>query len=237
MLSSVEPVREVVSSTAERLGLMSRQRMANTLHWRSVVNAVLMASDALMFVIAEALVLGLRREPAPAHATRFDLPVDIAVCLLVSAVIWVVCLQVVGIYHRHVMGDGYRVNLLVIQAGLTCWLVLCALCFLMEMDVSLTGLNLTVACGVLFTMIERMALRPVVRSRRRNGSFAYNTAVVGSPEGILETLRILGQRQQLNYNPTVVCPVRWNATTCRVESDPDVAALRDNLTGGVRGAS
>lgn len=231
-MSSVKPVRETMMSEPEKLDRVSIQRLASTLHWRSMINAMLMVADALMIVVAECFVLGLRRESLPAQALRFDTSVHVAFCLLVSAIVWVSCLRAVGIYHRHVMGDGYQVNLLIVEAGLLCWMALGALCFLLDMDLSLAGLNLTVAVGILLTMIARMAVRPMIAQQRRHGFFAYNTAVIGSPQGIMDTLHFLNQRQQLNYNPTAACPVRWNETIKRVESDLDGMTQLNNVTGG-----
>lgn len=236
-MSSVKPVRETMMSEPEKLDRVSIQRLASTLHWRSMINAMLMVADALMIVVAECFVLGLRRESLPAQALRFDTSVHVAFCLLVSAIVWVSCLRAVGIYHRHVMGDGYQVNLLIVEAGLLCWMALGALCFLLDMDLSLAGLNLTVAVGILLTMIARMAVRPMIAQQRRHGFFAYNTAVIGSPQGIMDTLHFLNQRQQLNYNPTAACPVRWNETIKRVESDLDGMTQLNNVTGGGLGFS
>nr|WP_274619130.1 sugar transferase [Bifidobacterium amazonense] len=189
--------------------------------WRSAVNAVLMFADALMFAVAMTAMQALQSggQLHDLHAVRMHWTMPMAVGVLCSAVMWVVSLGIAGIYHRHVMGDGYQVNVMILKAGLICWFVQCAFSFATGLELTLTGLTLALVLGVVLTMIERMALRPVIARLRLRGRFAYDTAVVGSPEGIRKTLRFLGQRQQLNYNPIVVCPIRWNERADGIEAD------------------
>ncbi|MBW3091731.1 sugar transferase [Bifidobacterium sp. 82T10] len=194
------------------------------MYWRSVVNVMFMAADALMFVIAVLAVQLFRDDLRDLNAARINWLMPMIVGVLCSAVMWVVSLSVAGIYHRHVMGDGYQVNVMILKAGIICWFIQCAFSFVADLDLALAGLNLALALGVVLTMIERMALRPVVVRTRNRRMFSYATAVVGSPEGIRDTLDFLGQRQQLSYHPVVVCPIRWNARDRRIEADRSCGA-------------
>ncbi|WP_238548436.1 sugar transferase [Bifidobacterium biavatii] len=217
-MAADKPVR-YASGIAEDFMDAAQRRLARTLYWRSMVNVMFMVADALMYVIAVVAVQMIRGDLRDLSAARVDWSIPMVAGVLCAAIMWVISLSVAGIYHRHVMGDGYQVNVMILKAGIICWFIQCALSFVTDIDLALTGLNLALVFGVVLTMVERMALRPIIARRRERGMFSYATAVVGSPEGIRDTLRFLGQRQQLNYHPVVVCPIRWNERAKRIEAD------------------
>ena len=72
-----------------------------------------MLIDAAMYIIAGATVLNLRHEATPLYSSRFNFTIDSTVYLIIVACFWVWSLYVAGIYHRHVMGDGYQ--------SMCCW--------------------------------------------------------------------------------------------------------------------
>ena len=191
-------------------------RLNRTQQWRFLVNSALTLLDAGMYVVAGAIVLLLRHEPAELYSLRFDFPIGAVWYLLCSAVIWVVSLHMVGIYHRHVMGDGYQVSMLLIKAMFICWVSQCAFNFFFNFNLNLTSLCLVVIGGWLLTFIERIIARRVITRTREKGSYAYDTVLVGSVKGIVSTLKFLGRRQQLNYRPIGVCPIRMDETNSHI---------------------
>ena len=75
------------------------------------VNLALAVCDMASFILASVAVLVLRGE-VDLYSSRFHFGIELPWYVLVCAVIWVLCMNAVGVYHRHVMGDGYQLNLL-----------------------------------------------------------------------------------------------------------------------------
>lgn len=167
-------------------------------YWRFSVNMALMLLDMAMLVVASAVVITLWQE-TDIYSFRFGFPMDLSVYLLICAVIWAVCLHAVGVYHRHVMGDGYQLNALLIKGAVIAVAVTCAFDFVMRIGMSLTAIALSFIFGLLLTMAERFLMRRIITYGRRKGRYSYATVVVGSSEGIAHALAFLGQKQQLNY--------------------------------------
>ena len=186
----------------------ARLRLNSTQKWRLAINSALMLLDASMYVVAGAVVLLLRHDPAELYSQRFGFAIGSVWYLVCCAVIWVIALHIAGIYHRHVMGDGYQVSALLIKAMFICWVAQCAFNFFCNFDLNLTSLCLVVIGGWLLTSVERLVARRVITRTREKGRYAYDTVLIGSVDGIANTLKFLGRRQQLNYRPIGVCPIR-----------------------------
>ncbi len=186
----------------------ARLRLNSTQKWRLAINSALMLLDASMYVVAGAVVLLLRHDPAELYSQRFGFAIGSVWYLVCCAVIWVIALHIAGIYHRHVMGDGYQVSALLIKAMFICWVAQCAFNFFCNFDLNLTSLCLVVIGGWLLTSVERLVARRIITRTREKGRYAYDTVLIGSVDGIANTLKFLGRRQQLNYRPIGVCPIR-----------------------------
>ena len=199
------------------------------LYWRFFVNLALMLIDAAMYIIAGATVLNLRHEATPLYSSRFNFTIDSTVYLIIVACSWVWSLYVAGIYHRHVMGDGYQLNVLLVKGMVVCWVVQCAFNYFFDLGLTLTSLCLVVIAGWLLTMVERIASRAFITRSRRKGAYAYGTVIIGSPHGIGRTLKFLGQRRQLNYRPVAVCPIHLNPDTGLIEQSTDHETLREEM--------
>ena len=217
---------ETMTERLRQLNEMRQWQWSRVMYWRFFVNLGLMLLDAAMFLIAGATVLGLRGEDSPTFSVRFGFEMHEAVLMLLFALLWVWCLRSSGVYHRHVMGDGYQLNVKLFYGMLRCWVGLCATTFVLDLRPTLVSLTCIAALAFLLTMVERWLARLFITRGRRDGAYSYGTAVVGSPEGIARTLRFLGKRGQLNYRPVAVCPVRFNPRTELIEADSDEAELR-----------
>ncbi len=112
-----------------------------------------------MFLIASATVLNLRHENHPFYTPRFGFTFDTTVYLIVATCFWIWSLHQVGVYHRHIMGDGYQLNLLLIKGMAVCWIIQCAFHFFFKFELTLTALCLMVASGWALTVVERMISR------------------------------------------------------------------------------
>lgn len=199
------------------------------LHWRFCFNLALTLCDAAMFMIAGATVLNLRHETQQLYSLRFGFDFGAIPYLIVLACFWVWSLRTVGIYHRHVMGDGYQVNALLVQGAVVCWTIQCAFDYLLDFKITLTSACLMMLSGLLLTMAERVVSRALIVRNRRKGEYAYGTVIVGSPHGIGRMLQFLSRRQQLNYRPVAVCPIRLNPETNLIEPDRDDEAMRRQI--------
>jgi exopolysaccharide biosynthesis polyprenyl glycosylphosphotransferase len=202
----------------EKLNEIRQSRLSQVLYWRSFVNGGLMLSDAAIFIIAAATVLWLLNEQVPIAAGY----IGETLYLLCCAALWVLCLQNSGVYHRHVMGDGMELTPRMLRAAAKGWLVMCAANFVLRLPISFKAVTLVIAAALVLNYIERVIVRTQVIGRGRGkGSYSYSTVLVGSPQGIGRTLKFLAKREQLNYKPVAVCPIRKDAQSGLIESVAD----------------
>lgn len=223
------PVNSATDAAVSQLASVGQQRLTQVLHWRFYVNLGLMLIDAAMFIVAGALILSIRNESHPFYTPRFDFTMNATLYLIIAALFWVWSLRFVGVYHRHVMGDGYQLNALLIQGMVTCWIIQCAFNFFFNFDLTLTSLSLIVLTGWFLTVIERVFARIFITKSRKKGAYAYGTVLVGSPAGIGRTLQFLSKREQLNYRPVAVCPIRLNPETDVIEPDYNIEELQRSI--------
>lgn len=138
-------------------GIVGHQ-IAQISYWRLMINAALMLLDMTMFILASAVVLTWKNELV-FHSARFGFSMPFAVYCLLAACIWVLCLRSMGVYHRHVMGDGYQLNVLMFKAIVECLIALCAFHFLLNMFMTLRSLVLIMLLTYALTVIERAIAR------------------------------------------------------------------------------
>ncbi|NEG89969.1 exopolysaccharide biosynthesis polyprenyl glycosylphosphotransferase [Bifidobacterium aerophilum] len=197
-------------------------------YWRFFLNLALLLCDTAMFIVGSATALLWFKHGD--LATFIDLPAfDTTLYLVVGACAWAFCLWRVGIYHRHIMGDGYQLVPLIIKAAAISWIVLCAVNYVFRVDVPLFTVTMMILFSCVLTIAERMLSRAVIIHDRSKGAYTYATIVVGSPQGIAHTLRFLEDRQQLNYKPVAICPIAENPTIGAVESARLTDAELDEL--------
>lgn len=203
-----------------------QDQLSHVLHWRFFINLALLLIDAAMYLLAGMVVLHVRNEAHPFTSPRFGFTMDTTLYLVIAACFWVWSLRTVGIYHRHIMGDGYQLNALLVRGMVTCWVIQCAFNYFFNFNLTLTSLCLVVIAGWLLTTVERFFARIfITSSRRQKGAYAYGTVLIGSPEGIGRMLDYFGQRQQLNYRPVAVCPIRLDPQSGLVVPDDDSEEL------------
>ncbi|PLS27712.1 sugar transferase [Bifidobacterium parmae] len=211
--------------TDEQLNELRQRQLSHVMYWRFFVNLALILVDAAMFIIAGATVMIGWQPYDEFLSDRFHFDMNLTTYLVIGAIIYVACLHAVGVYHRHVMGDGYQLNSLLFIGAIQTWGVLCAFNYVLDLNVWFTTMTLMIPCVWILTMLERLVVRMLLARGRRKGEYAYGTVIVGSPKGIGHTLRFLAKRQQLNYRPIAVCPVRLDPATGAVLPDTDREAL------------
>ena len=205
------------------------RRNHGALYWRFFMNLALMCTDAAMFLFAGATVMLISRT-GNLWSYTLEAPLVQLTYLLVCMAAWVICLQSVGVYHWHVMGDGYQLNTILFKGAVMCWFLICALCFMFQITVPLSVLTVMMVCAWWATMVARAVVRAYVTRSREKGEYAYATVIVGSPKGIGESLRFLAQRAQLNYRPVAVCPITLDQYSGFVVGDYDRTALEREVS-------
>lgn len=189
-----------------------RRRVLSVAYWRFFVNALLVFCDMLSFILAAVVVLMTQSE-INLYSSRFHFHIQsVGVCGGVCTGVGLLPAQC-GVYHRHVMGDGYQLNVLLFKGAVFAGLMICAFEFILNIYVSLLSTVLELLCALLVTMVVRLAVRQFVLFKRKWGMYSYGTVVVGSLEGIEHALQFLSQKSQLNYHAIAICPIGLDAQT------------------------
>lgn len=215
-------------NSGEKLSETSRRHVLSVAYWRFFVNALLVLCDMAAFIIASAIVYVVRNT-GDLYSTRFHFHIALWAYMLVGSLIWIYCLHNVGVYHRHVMGDGYQLNAFLIKGALFAGLMVCALNSILNVYVPLVTTGLALLCALLVTIIERFIIRQCVLFSREKGAYSYGTVLVGSPEGIEHALQFLSRKSQLNYHAIAVCPIGLDAQTGYVKAVDVTAEFKQRI--------
>lgn len=215
-------------NSGEKLSETSRRHVLSVAYWRFFVNALLVLCDMAAFIIASAIVYVVRNT-GDLYSTRFHFHIALWAYMLVGSLIWIYCLHSVGVYHRHVMGDGYQLNAFLIKGALFAGLMVCALNSILNVYVPLVTTGLALLCALLATIVERFIIRQCVLFSREKGAYSYGTVLVGSPEGIEHALQFLSRKSQLNYHAIAVCPIGLDAQTGYVKAVDVTAEFKQRI--------
>lgn len=215
-------------NSGEKLSETSRRHVLSVAYWRFFVNALLVLCDMAAFIIASAIVYVVRNT-GDLYSTRFHFHIALWAYMLVGSLIWIYCLHSVGVYHRHVMGDGYQLNAFLIKGALFAGLMVCALNSILNVYVPLVTTGLALLCALLVTIVERFIIRQCVLFSREKGAYSYGTVVVGSLEGIEHALQFLSRKSQLNYHAIAVCPIGLDAQTGYVKAVDVTAEFKQRI--------
>ncbi|MBS7035396.1 MAG: sugar transferase [Bifidobacterium sp.] len=215
-------------SAETNLSETSRNRVLSVAYWRFFVNALLILCDMASFIAASAIIYVWQGGEA-LYSSRFHFHIGLWLYALACSLIWIYCLHSVGVYHRHVMGDGYQLNALLVKGTFFTGLMICAIDSILDVYIPLLHTGLVLLCAFLITMLERLIIRQFVLSSREKGAYSYGTVVVGSPEGIAQALEFLSQKRQLNYHAIAVCPIGVNERTGLVEAVVAPADFKERI--------
>lgn len=215
-------------NSGEKLSETSRRHVLSVAYWRFFVNVLLVLCDMAAFIIASAIVYVVRNT-GDLYSTRFHFHIALWAYMLVGSLIWIYCLHSVGVYHRHVMGDGYQLNAFLIKGALFAGLMVCALNSILNVYVPLVTTGLALLCALLVTIVERFIIRQCVLFSREKGAYSYGTVVVGSLEGIEHALQFLSRKSQLNYHAIAVCPIGLDAQTGYVKAVDVTAEFKQRI--------
>ncbi|EFA22177.1 sugar transferase [Bifidobacterium gallicum] len=214
-----------------KLADLTQQRSAHTLRWRFSLILLLMVLDFLVYAVVSFILIEDFDELRQPVIFRFDVPMNAFWYIVICSLIYVCCLKMSGVYHRHVLGDGYELNVRLLKAAVMDFCLVCSLNYVLESKIGIRMVVLTSLFAWIATMIMRMIVRFIVTRRRRKGAYTYPTVIVGSPEGIGQALKFINNRKQLNYKAIAVCPIRVNRKTGLIEADDDYEALKTQMKG------
>lgn len=144
-----------------KLGQATQHRLTSVAYWRFSVNAALTLLDMVMFCVASSVVISARYE-IDIYSFRFGFPINLYIYLVICALIWAFCMHTAGVYHRHVMGDGYQLNVLLTKGAMFAAVMTCAFNFIMRITMSLTAIALSFIFALLLTIVERFIMRAVI---------------------------------------------------------------------------
>ena len=178
----------VGDATDAILNNLREHQYARVQYWRFFLNLGLALLDVAMFMVGAATVLLITGK-----AMNVALPPRSVFgptwFLIIAGLLWAGCLRVVGIYHRHVMGDGYQMVPMVIKATAMQWVVLCAMSYVCDsVTLDLATLTVMVLAGAACTGVDRVIARALMTRDFSKGAYTYATVVVGSPQGLIDTL-------------------------------------------------
>lgn len=232
---SAEGGRETAGVGVLPFGLLRNlhdHQHVHTQRWRFLLNLAAMLCDIAMFLVSGATVFLIADGITSLFTTSVFSPVGY---LLFGGLAWAFVLRCCGIYHRHVMGDFPNIVSVSLRGALLDFLVLAAVNYVFDVFLPVGVVVSMVLLGLVMTLLARGVVFLCVKSDVRKGAYAYPTVLVGSLSGIGRTLRLLGNRHQLNYRPIAVCPIREDAADGRIVpveiSAEDLAGLVDAAGG------
>ncbi|OZG61341.1 exopolysaccharide biosynthesis polyprenyl glycosylphosphotransferase [Bifidobacterium lemurum] len=189
-------------------GKESRIKGYSVPQWRYVYTATLAVLDAIMPLLASAMMFLLNRETYDYLLHSHNYPIsNLMVFLVLTCLSWLASLAAMHCYERHLMGEGYTLYSKIISAGFAYFIILCTAAYLFKLDLP-RSLNVFVPIlATLFTLVERWCMRMALHRNRKQGEYNYPTILIGSPEGIHTTITRLRKSTGIGYKPIAVCPV------------------------------
>lgn len=185
--------------------------------WRYIYNATLVTLDTLMTLIACSLVFLFNHhgyESLLAHAEKLD---GVTGFLIIVCITNLLSLYICKSYERHTMGEGYELYTKLINSQLLNFIMLCSAAYIFKLSIPRTFTFLVPIITLLLLIVERWLMRRSLHRNRRNGEYNYPTVIVGSPEGIRDTITKLETNKSLGYAPIAICPI----AAARNTTDPD----------------
>lgn len=212
-----------------QLAELSSERSSQVMSWRFILNFSLMVFDAVVYIgVSLFFFLAMFKNVHP-YAERFDFPFPMPVYVIVCALIWIISTRVAGVYHRHMLGDGYQLGMALFKGAFMAWLFICAFDFIFKIDIPMRLIVYVIAVSWLVTLIARCVVSAFLNRERKRGLYMYPTVLVGSPEGIGQVLTFLRKRGQFNYRPVAVCPIMVDRKSGEIISDPDYDLMRKEI--------
>lgn len=194
--------------------------------WRYVYNLTLVALDTLMTLIACALVFLFSHD---SYATLLGQHEGLTVFLLLACACNIVCLYACKTYERHTMGEGYGLYTKIINSQVLDFVAMCTITYIFRLNTPRTLIFAVPIISLVLITIERCLMRKALHRNRRKGEYNYPTVIVGSPQGIHETIAQLKEGYALGYQPIAVCPVAEVGTSGDDDAPQHLISVKDQF--------
>ena len=163
-----------------------------------------------MTLIACALVFLFSHD---SYATLLGQHEGLTVFLLLACACNIVCLYACKTYERHTMGEGYGLYTKIINSQALDFVAMCTITYIFRLNTPRTLIFAIPIISLVLITIERCLMRKALHRNRRKGEYNYPTVIVGSPQGIHETIAQLKEGYALGHQPIAVCPVAEAGTS------------------------
>ncbi|MFT8638491.1 sugar transferase [Bifidobacterium sp.] len=184
--------------------------------WRYMYLASLVAQDVLAMLLSLWFCLLVKSD---SYITLTD-SFSFWAFAVFQCLIWVLSLLGAGAYRRHIMTDGYRIYAIILNAGVITVVVTGYLVYMFQLELPRTAVIEAPTVAALVEILGRWCSRKVLLRLRTKNLCKYDTVIMGSVDGILESLHMLDTCNTLGYRPVAVCPVETNANFTQ-----DISAL------------
>lgn len=108
-----------------------------------------------------------------------------------QCLIWVLSLLGAGAYRRHIMTDGYRIYAIILNAGVITVVVTGYLVYMFQLELPRTAVIEAPTVAAFVEILGRWCSRKVLLRLRTKNLCKYDTVIMGSVDGILESLHML----------------------------------------------
>ncbi|MFR0569049.1 sugar transferase [Bifidobacterium apri] len=181
--------------------------------------------DTLMILIACSLVFLFNHhgyESLLAHAGQLD---GITGFLIIVCITNLLSLYICKSYERHTMGEGYELYTKLINSQLLNFIMLCSAAYIFKLSIPRTFTFLVPILTLLLLIVERWLMRRSLQHNRKNGEYNYPTVLIGSPEGIHNTITSIETNNSLGYEPIAICPVASTQKTDNMDSPQHLVSV------------
>lgn len=125
--------------------------------------------------------------------------------------IWLFSLMGAGAYRRHIMTDGYQIYTIILNSALITIVVTGYLVYMFDLNLPRTAVIEAPVLAAFVEIFLRWGSRKILLQVRKTGNCKYDTVILGSAEGICESIAMLEKNTSLGYRPVAVCPVTVSA--------------------------
>ncbi|KFI83297.1 exopolysaccharide biosynthesis polyprenyl glycosylphosphotransferase [Bifidobacterium psychraerophilum DSM 22366] len=208
----------------------TRRYFNKTPVWRYWFVLALVATDLVSMLLSLVICLSIR----PHSYMKLEDSMPVGVFLALQCGIWLLCLLFCGTYQRHVVADGYALYTKIFNATIIAVVLTSCLVYMLQLNLPRTAIIAAPTLAGVLEGISRWLMRRSLHQKRAKGRCRYSTVLLGSSDGINETLHSLVASSALGYEAVAVCPItvetergREEIVASRYIADPSVAGSDD----------
>ncbi|MFT8704811.1 sugar transferase [Bifidobacterium aquikefiricola] len=171
--------------------------------WRYLFLTALVLEDLAVFLFS--LVICFTLKPESYVSLSATMPTWIF--MILQCFVWLAALTGCGAYQRHIMTDGYRIYTIILNSAFITIVGSGYLVYMFDLSLPRTAVIKAPALAACLEILMRWCFKQYMLRTRNNGQCLYNTVIIGSPQGIIDNLKMLESSSVLGYRPIAVCPV------------------------------